>query len=119
VHGIRTDLSATLFLSNPDEYDGGELVIEDVFGTHGVKLPAGDMVLYPGTSLHHVRPITRGVRTASFFWIQSMVREDSHRALLLDLNMVIQQLTQAKADETIIRRATGVYHNLLRLWVDT
>src|SRR5207302_67154 len=89
-HRIRTDLSATLFFANPDEYDGGELIVEDTYGTHSVKLPAGHMILYPATSLHNVRPITRGARVASFFWIQSMVRDDGQRALLFDLDMAIQ-----------------------------
>ena len=92
-HRIRTDLSATLFLSRPDEYDGGELVVEDTYGVHTVKLPAGHMVLYPSTSLHHVRPVTRGARISSFFWIQSLVRDDGERTLLFDLDTAIQRLT--------------------------
>jgi len=95
---IRTDLSATLFFAHPDEYDGGELVVEDTYGTHSVKLPAGHMVLYPSTSLHHVRPVTRGARVSSFFWIQSMIREDSQRTLLFDLDMAIQRLNRDMAD---------------------
>ena len=93
-HRIRTDLSATLFFTGPDEYDGGELVVEDTYGVHSVKLPAGHMVLYPSTSLHHVRPVTRGARVASFFWIQSMVRDDGQRTLLFDLDTAIQRVTQ-------------------------
>ena len=91
-HRIRTDLSATLFFTGPDEYDGGELVVEDTYGTHSVKLPAGHMILYPATSLHHVRPVTRGARIASFFWIQSMIRDDGERTLLFDLDVAIQRL---------------------------
>ena len=115
-HRIRTDLSATLFLSNPDDYDGGELIVEDTYGVHSVKLPAGHMILYPATSLHHVRPVTRGARVASFFWIQSMVREDAERALLFDLDSAIQQITQAVPENRALVSLTGVYHNLLRRW---
>lgn len=115
---IRTDLSATLFLRDPDEYDGGELVIEDTFGTHSVKLPAGDLVLYPGSSLHRVEPVTRGERVASFFWIQSFVRSDAQRRLLFDLDVSIQQLTAKLPDAPELIQLTGVYHNLLREWSD-
>lgn len=115
---IRTDLSATLFFAHPDEYDGGELVVEDTYGTHSVKLPAGHMVLYPSTSLHHVRPVTRGARVSSFFWIQSMIREDSQRTLLFDLDMAIQRLNQDMADHPSAVQFTGVYHNLLRQWAE-
>lgn len=118
-HRVRTDLSATLFLSAPEEYEGGELTIEDTYGTRAVKLPAGDMVLYPGTSVHHVRPVTRGARVAAFFWIQSMVREDSQRALLFELDTSIQQLAGAVPDSPAVVRITNVYHNLLRRWADT
>jgi PKHD-type hydroxylase len=118
-HRVRTDLSATLFLTEPHEYDGGELVIEDVYGTHAVKLPAGDMILYPGTSLHHVRPVTRGARIASFFWIQSMVREDSQRTLLFDLDRAIMQLGHELPDSSAVVSLTACYHNLLRMWSDT
>src|ERR1700722_2286465 len=97
-HRIRTDLSATLFLSGPEEYDGGELVVQDTYGTHGVKLPAGHMILYPSTSLHHVRPVTRGSRICSFFWIQSMVRDDGERSLLFDLDLAIQRLNRQEGD---------------------
>jgi PKHD-type hydroxylase len=117
-HRIRTDLSATLFLTGPDEYDGGELVIEDTYGVHAVKLPPGHLVLYPSTSLHHVRPVTRGARLASFFWIQSMVRDDGERTLLFDLDTAIQQLTQTDADHPVAIPLTGVYHNLLRRWAE-
>jgi len=117
-HRIRTDLSATLFFANPDEYDGGELVVEDTYGTHSVKLPAGHMILYPATSLHNVRPITRGARMASFFWIQSMVRDDAQRALLFDLDMAIQRLNRDLPDHPSAVQFTGVYHNLLRQWAE-
>lgn len=116
---IRTDLSATLFLAEPEDYDGGELVIEDTYGGHIVKLPAGDMILYPSTSLHHVTPVTRGARVASFFWIQSMIRQDTQRALLFDLDMSIQRLgAQVGLGDPSIVQMTGVYHNLLRLWAE-
>jgi PKHD-type hydroxylase len=118
-HRVRTDLSATLFLAAPDEYDGGELVVTDTYGAHRVKLPAGDMILYPGTSLHRVEPVTRGVRLASFFWIESMVREDSQRQLLFDLDTAIQQLAATVAESRAIDRLLNVYHNLLRHWADT
>ena len=117
-HRIRTDLSATLFLSAPDEYDGGELVVEDTFGTHAVKLPAGDMILYPASSLHLVRPVTRGARTASFFWIQSMVRDDGERTLLYDLDRATQQVHRDLPDSPAALQLTGIYHNLLRRWAD-
>src|SRR5580693_5751975 len=113
-HRIRTDLSATLFLAGPEEYEGGELVVEDTYGTHNVKLPAGHAILYPATSLHQVRPVTRGARLASFFWIQSMVRDDGERTLLFDLDVAIQQLN----GEGSAVQLTGVYHNLLRRWAD-
>jgi len=115
---IRTDLSATLFFAGPNEYDGGELVIEDTYGVHSVKLPAGHLVLYPSSSLHHVRPVTRGARVASFFWIQSMVRDDGERTLLFDLDSAIQQLTQTSVDHPAAVPLTGVYHNLLRRWAE-
>jgi PKHD-type hydroxylase len=113
---LRTDLSATLFLSDPGEYDGGELVIEDTFGTQRVKLPAGDMVLYPSSSVHRVEPVTRGARIASFFWIESMVREDERRRLLFDLDMAILGLRESVGDTPPVVRLTGCYHNLLRMW---
>jgi PKHD-type hydroxylase len=117
-HRVRTDLSATLFLSQPDEYDGGELLVEDTYGVHTVKLPAGHLILYPSSSLHHVRPITRGTRLASFFWIQSMVRDDGERSMLFDLDMAIQRLTEDAPDHPSVVQLTGVYHNLLRHWAD-
>ena len=116
---IRTDLSATLFLSSPDEYDGGELVIEDTYGMQRVKLQAGDLVLYPGTSLHQVTPVTRGERIASFFWIQSLLREDAQRRLMFELDLSIRRLTQDVPDHPALVQLTGVYHNLLRRWSDT
>ncbi len=115
---VRTDLSATLFLCDPDEYDGGELVIEDTYGNQRVKLPAGHMVLYPGTSLHQVTPVTRGERLASFFWIQSMLRDDGQRRLLWDLDVSIRRLTHDVPDNPALVQLTGVYHNLLRQWAD-
>ncbi|MET0545372.1 MAG: Fe2+-dependent dioxygenase [Caulobacterales bacterium] len=116
---IRSDLSATLFLSEPEEYDGGELSIEDTFGVHQVKLAAGDLILYPASSLHHVTPITRGERIASFFWIQSMVRDESRRALLLQMDIAIQTLAQELGQgHAEIISLTGAYHNLLRMWAE-
>jgi PKHD-type hydroxylase len=117
-HRVRTDLSATLFLASPSEYDGGELIVEDTYGVHTVKLPAGHMILYPSTSLHHVRPVTRGARIASFFWIQSMVRDDGQRTLLFDLDMGVQRITEDAPDHPATVQLTGVYHNLLRRWAD-
>ncbi|MGE0253431.1 MAG: Fe2+-dependent dioxygenase [Alphaproteobacteria bacterium] len=117
-HRIRTDLSATLFLTPPDEYDGGELVVEDTYGVHAVKFAAGDMVLYPATSLHHVRGVTRGARVSSFFWIQSMVRDDGERTLLFDLDSAIQRLVAEQPDHPSAIQLTGVYHNLLRRWAE-
>lgn len=116
---VRTDLSATLFLCEPEEYDGGELTVEDTFGAQEVKLPAGDMVLYPASSLHHVKPVTRGARIASFFWLQSMVRDDGERALLFDLDNAIQELARTQGlDHPVAVKLTGLYHNLLRRWAD-
>jgi PKHD-type hydroxylase len=117
-HRVRTDLSATLFFSNPDEYDGGELVVEDTYGVHSVKLPAGHLILYPASSVHHVRPVTRGARLASFFWIQSMVRDDAERTLLFDLDVAIQRLAGDVPDHTSVVELTSLYHNLLRRWAD-
>ena len=116
---VRTDLSATLFLTPPDEYDGGELVIEDSYGAHAAKLPAGHMVLYPAGSLHDVTPVTRGTRLGCFFWIQSMVRDNSARATLFDLDNAIQELAVDSPDHPTLVRLTGVYHNLLRRWAET
>jgi len=115
---VRTDLSSTLFFSDPDEYDGGELVIQDTYGTQRVKLPAGDLLLYPASSLHKVEAVTRGARLASFFWTQSLVREDSQRALLFDLDQSIQRLTLDMPDHPTLVQLTGTYHNLLRRWAD-
>jgi PKHD-type hydroxylase len=115
---IRTDVSSTLFLSEPDEYEGGELVVEDTYGAHEVKLPAGDLIIYPATSVHNVTPITRGSRIASFFWTQSMIRDVSHRALLFDLDMSIIRLTQDIPDHPSLVSLTGLYHNLLRQWAE-
>jgi len=116
---IRTDVSATLFLSAPEDYDGGELVVEDTYGVQRVKLQAGDMVLYPGTSLHKVTPVTRGERVACFFWIQSLLREDAQRRLMFDLDTSIRRLTQDLPEHPALTQLTGVYHNLLRRWSDT
>ncbi|MDO8378426.1 Fe2+-dependent dioxygenase [Phenylobacterium sp.] len=114
---IRTDLSATLFLAEPETYDGGELVIEDTFGAHEVKLPAGDLILYPASSLHRVEPITRGERVGSFFWIQSLVRQDAQRALLFDMDLAIQRVAgQSGLGDPAVVSLTGAYHNLLRMW---
>lgn len=115
---IRADLSATLFLTAPEEYDGGELLIEDSYGVHAIKLAAGDLVLYPATSLHRVTPVTRGVRTSSFFWVQSMVRDDAQRALLFDMDMAIVRLTQETSGHASLVSLTGCYHNLLRMWAE-
>lgn len=116
---VRTDISATLFLAEPESYEGGELVIEDTYGHQIVKLPAGDMVLYPGTSLHHVRPVTSGARTACFFWVQSMIREDAQRTLLFDMDAAIATLREQIGDNAAVIRLTGNYHNLIRMWADT
>jgi PKHD-type hydroxylase len=115
---IRTDVSATLFLAEPDEYEGGELLVEDTYGVHSVKLAAGDMVVYPASSLHRVNPVTKGVRLASFFWVQSMIRDDAQRTLLFDLDTAIQRLNQSGADARALVQLTGSYHNLLRMWAD-
>jgi PKHD-type hydroxylase len=117
-HRVRTDLSATLFFSSPDEYDGGELVVEDTYGAHSVKLPAGHLVLYPASSLHHVHPVTCGVRICAFFWIQSMVRDDAKRSLLLDLDMSVQAITRDAPEHDSLIPLTGLYHNLLRQWAE-
>jgi PKHD-type hydroxylase len=116
---VRTDLSATLFLANPDEYDGGELVVQDTYGTQRVKLPAGHMILYPASSVHEVTPVTRGARIAAFFWIQSMVRDDAKRALLYDMDRAIQRLNaELPKQHPSVVELTGVYHNLLRGWAE-
>ena len=116
---VRTDISCTLFIADPESYEGGELVIEDTYGHQMVKLPAGDMVLYPGTSLHHVRPVTQGARLASFFWIQSMIPEDAQRTLLFDMDAAIATLREQVGDNAAVIRLTGNYHNLIRMWADT
>ncbi|HEX2918849.1 MAG TPA: Fe2+-dependent dioxygenase [Edaphobacter sp.] len=115
---IRTDVSATLFLTSPDEYDGGELIVEDTYGAHSVKLPAGHMVLYPATSLHRVEPVTMGARVSSFFWIQSMIRTDADRTMLFDLDQTIQKLAIELPGSPLGVNLTGIYHNLLRRWAE-
>ena len=116
---LRSDVSCTLFLSEPDEYDGGELIVNDTYGEHEVKLPAGDLIVYPSSSLHRVVPVTRGARMAAFFWVQSLIRDDSRRRLLFELDASIQRLTQTGADAASLLQLTGVYHNLLRQWAET
>jgi PKHD-type hydroxylase len=116
---VRTDVSCTLFLSDPAEYDGGELVIETSFGEQRVKLAAGDMVVYPGTSVHRVEPVTRGARLASFFWIESMVRADEQRRLLYEMDMSLVKLRGELGETPELVQLTGTYHNLLRMWADT
>jgi PKHD-type hydroxylase len=116
---IRTDLSITLFLSEPDEYDGAELIVEDYYGSHEVKLPAGHLVLYPASSLHMVTPITRGIRVASFFWLQSMIRDERARSMIFDLDNTIQTLVQRLGrDDPETVKLTGIYHNLIRHWAE-
>ena len=116
---LRTDVSATLFLNEPSEYDGGELVVHDAYGAQRVKLAAGDMVIYPATSLHEVTPITRGQRLASFFWVQSLARDDAQRSMLFDLDNAIQRLNRTGADDEARRTLVGIYHNLMRQWSET
>ena len=116
---LRSDVSCTLFLAEPGEYDGGELIISDTYGEHEVKLPAGDMIVYPSSSLHRVTPVTRGTRLASFFWVQSLVRDGEQRRMLLELDASIQALTATAADRASVLRLTNVYHNLLRRWAET
>ncbi len=116
---VRSDISCTLFLSDPASYDGGELVVQDTFGEQRIKLPAGDMVVYPGSSVHRVEPVTRGERIASFFWIESMVRSDEQRRLLFDLDMNLLALRKRHGETPETTALTGSYHNLLRLWADT
>ena len=116
---VRSDISCTVFLSEPEEYDGGELIVSDTYGEHEVKLPAGDAIVYPSSSLHRVTPVTRGARIASFFWVQSLVRDDSARRLLLELDTAIRNLSASAADQASILQLTGVYHNLLRRWAET
>ena len=116
---VRSDVSCTLFLSEPDEYEGGELIVSDTYGEHEVKLPAGDMIVYPSSSLHQVRPVTRGARVASFFWVQSMIREDAQRRLLFEMDTSIETLRRTGADADADVQLTGVYHNLMRRWAET
>jgi len=120
-HGtrVRTDVSITLFLTPPEDYDGGELVIEDTYGVQEVKLPAGHAIVYPATSLHEVRPVPLGMRVSSFFWAQSLVRDDTRRSLLFDMDNAIQRLNAQNADDAARRTLVGCYHNLLRLWSET
>lgn len=117
-HRVRTDLAATLFISDPEEYDGGELIVEDTFGVQRLKLPAGDMVVYPASSIHEIAPITRGARIASFFWIQSLVREDRRRQMLFSLDSTIQSLRRESPHSASVLELTGLYHNLLREWAE-
>lgn len=116
---VRTDVSCTLFLSDPDSYDGGELIIEDTYGSHAIKLAAGHLVIYPGSSLHRVAPVTGGQRLASFFWVQSLIRDDTQRRILVELDVAIQQLTASVPEHASLIQLTGVYHNLLRQWSET
>lgn len=116
---LRSDLSCTLFLNEPEDYDGGELVVADTYGEHDIKLPAGDLILYPASSLHQVRPVTKGARLASFFWVQSMIRDDARRRMLFEMDTSITRLTQTGADADALLQLTGVYHNLLRQWAET
>ncbi|MEZ5462832.1 Fe2+-dependent dioxygenase [Dokdonella sp.] len=116
---LRSDIACTLFLSEPDEYEGGELVVSDTYGEHQIKLPAGDLIVYPASSLHKVEPVTRGARLASFFWVQSMVRDDTRRRLLFEMDTSIQTLTRAAADANAVLTLTNIYHNLLRQWAET
>jgi PKHD-type hydroxylase len=116
---LRSDVSCTLFLSEPDDYDGGELIVSDTYGEHEVKLPAGDAIIYPASSLHRVQPVTRGARLAAFFWVQSLVRDDGRRRLLFELDASIQRLTATGADRDAVLQLTGTYHNLLRQWAES
>lgn len=116
---VRTDISCTLFLAEPDSYDGGELVVQDTYGAQRIKFAAGDLVMYPGTSVHRVEPVTRGERLGCFFWIESMVRQDAQRRLLFDMDMAILDLRRAGGDTAEVVKLTGCYHNLLRMWADT
>ncbi|HEU4484845.1 MAG TPA: Fe2+-dependent dioxygenase [Povalibacter sp.] len=115
---LRSDVSCTLFLNEPDEYEGGDLVVSDTYGEHEVRLPAGDLIVYPSSSLHKVTPVTRGARLASFFWVQSMVRNDTQRRLLFEMDTAIESLRRANADAGAVLQLTGTYHNLLRMWAD-
>ncbi|MEP6907091.1 MAG: Fe2+-dependent dioxygenase [Pseudoxanthomonas sp.] len=115
---VRSDISCTLFLCEPEEYDGGELIVSDTYGEHEVKLPAGDLVVYPSSSLHKVMPVTRGARLASFFWVQSMVRDDAQRRLLFEMDSSIESLRPLEANGPAVLQLTGIYHNLLRRWAE-
>ncbi|MFT3763409.1 MAG: Fe2+-dependent dioxygenase [Pseudoxanthomonas sp.] len=115
---LRSDISCTLFLNDPDEYDGGELVVADTYGEHEVKLPAGDIIVYPSSSLHQVTPVTRGARLASFFWVQSMIRDDAKRRLLYEMDASLETLRAGGADAAAMLQLTGIYHNLLRQWAE-
>jgi PKHD-type hydroxylase len=115
---VRSDISCTLFLCEPDEYDGGELIVADTYGEHEVKLPAGDLIIYPSSSLHRVTPVTRGARLAAFFWVQSLVRDDTQRRLLFEMDSSIERLRSAGADATAVLQLSGIYHNLLRQWAE-
>lgn len=116
---LRTDIACTLFLNEPDSYDGGELIISDIYGEHEVKLPAGDMIVYPASSLHRVAPVTRGMRLGAFFWVQSLVRDDARRRMLFELDASIRTLGAENANESAVLQLTGIYHNLLRMWAET
>ena len=116
---LRSDIACTVFLSEPESYDGGELIVDDTYGEHEVKLPAGDAIVYPASSLHRVEPVTCGARVAAFFWIQSLVRDEAQRRTLLQLDTAIRQLTAGGADVDAVKQLTGVYHNLLRQWAQT
>lgn len=118
-YSLRTDVSSTLFLCDPDEYEGGELEVVDTYGAHEVKLPAGDLILYPSTSLHQVKPVTRGVRVCSFFWTQSMIRDDARRGMLFEMDQTIQTLRSKLGDSAEVLSLTAQYHNLVRMWADT
>ncbi|WP_458069404.1 Fe2+-dependent dioxygenase [Rhodanobacter sp. BL-MT-08] len=116
---LRSDISCTLFLSEPDDYDGGELIVSDTYGEHEIKLPAGDLIIYPSSSLHRVQPVSRGTRLAAFFWVQSMIRDGARRRMLFELDTSVQTLTRAGADADVLLTLTGIYHNLLRQWAET
>ncbi len=116
---LRSDVSCTLFLNDPDDYDGGELVVSDTYGEHAVKLPAGDLIVYPSTSLHQVTPVTRGARIASFFWVQSLIRDDAKRRMLFEIDTALTRLRGTSGDNEAVLQLTGVYHNLLRQWAET
>ncbi|BDU20574.1 Fe2+-dependent dioxygenase [Dyella sp. GSA-30] len=116
---LRSDISCTLFLADPETYDGGELIVSDTYGEHEIKLPAGDLIVYPSSSLHRVLPVTRGARVAAFFWVQSLIRDDARRRMLFELDTSIQTLTHTGADAAAVIQLTGIYHNLLRQWAES